>query len=272
VKKTESDLVKAIARIPDGAMVGLGGFILQNKAMDAVREVVRQGKRNLTVVCAAPASLDAELLIAGGCVKEIIVQSLSLERFAPVGPAFRAAAQEGTLRVVDLDQGCVVAGLRAAAYGIDSLVARSAGGADFARVAPDWFRTVSDPFTQRTGMAVRAMQPDFALVHATKADDSGHAQNDGSDFNDELLCCAAKQIIFTVERIVPRAEVAAAATRTLGFAHNTAAVCLRPGGARPCAAHAVYDYDERALMEYARIAGDPTALQAYVRDLTEEHA
>jgi glutaconate CoA-transferase subunit A len=264
VRSFKRDLRDAVADIPDGAVIGLGGFNFQNKPMDAVREIVRQGKRALTVICAAPASMDADLLIAAGAVNEIIVQSLSLERFGPVGPAFRQAAEQGAIKVVDLDQGCVTAGLRAAAYGIDSLVARSAGGADFARVAPDWFRPVTDPFTGRVGMAVRAMKPDFALIHATKADAQGHVQHEGSDFNDELLSLAARKVIFTVEREVSREEIERAPNRTISYAFNTAAVVIRPRGAAPCAAHSVYGYDEDGVKQYAHAAGEGR-LAEYIR-------
>jgi glutaconate CoA-transferase subunit A len=260
----ESDLRAAIGLIKDGSCIGLGGFNLQNKPMDAVREIVRQRKRNLTVICAAPASIDADMLIGAGCVSEIVVQSLSLERFGPVGPAFRRMAEAGRLKVVDLDQGCVVAGLRAASFGLDSLAARSAAGADFERVAPDWFRSSKDPFTGRPVVAVRAMRPNVALVHANRADDLGHVQNRGSDFNDALLCQAAERVIFTVEQQVSHSEIRQNGLRTFSWTHNTAAVCVRPKGAFPTAAHGEYGYDADHLGIYASMARTESGFEEYL--------
>jgi glutaconate CoA-transferase subunit A len=274
LREFNDDLCAAISRIPDGALIGLGGFNLQNKPMSAVWEIVRQGKRALTVVCAAPASIDADLLIGAGCVREIIVQSLSLERFGPVGPAFRRAAESGSIRIIDLDQGCVVAGLRAAAYGLDSLGVRAAAGTDFERVAPDWFRSTSDPFTGAPVVAVRAIRPDFALIHANRADDAGHVQHLGSDFNDALLCQASAQVIFTVERRVTRDDIVRNAHRTISWAHNTAAICLQPGGAAPTAAHGEYGYDAEHLREYANLVRDHANFDdvlARLRKPTPEH-
>ena len=53
MRSFKRDLRDAVADIPDGAVIGLGGFNFQTKPMDAVREIVRQGKRALTVICAA---------------------------------------------------------------------------------------------------------------------------------------------------------------------------------------------------------------------------
>jgi glutaconate CoA-transferase, subunit A len=260
-----SSLESAVAKIHDGDTVGIGGFNFQNKAQALVREIVRQEKKDLLLICGAPSSIDADMLIAGGCVREVILQSCSLERFAAVGPGFRRAAQAGTIRVVDCDQGGINAGLRAAKAGLPSQLSLAPLGADFEKVAPDWFKEVRDPFENRRVVMVRAMRPDFAIVHGAIADSAGHAQQLGSVINDRLLCGAAKNVIVSVEQVVPRDVIERAPERTFTWAHNTVAVVEAPFGAHPTSCQGRYPYDAVHLREYAVLARTEEGFDQYRR-------
>lgn len=266
MKNILTSLEEAVSRIEDGDVVGVGGFNFQNKAMAAVREIVRQGKKDLTLICGAPSSIDADILVGAGCVREIIVQSVSLERFGPVGPGFRRRAQAGEIKVVDADQGCVNAGLWASKSGLDSQPSLAPIGADFERVAPHWFRSTTDPFTGRHVVAVRAMRPDVSIVHAGISDAAGHAQQLGSVFNDRLLCGASKRVIVTTEQVVPTEVIRDAPERTFTWAHNTMAVVEVPYGAHPTASHGRYPYDAVHLREYAARARTAEGFEKYAEE------
>src|SRR5688500_5755830 len=95
-------LDEALAPISDGATVGIGGTIISDHPMALVRGLVRRRLRNLTVV-APTAGLDVDLLVAAGCVAKIHTAYVGAEGAAPIGPAFRAAAESGALDVRDLD-------------------------------------------------------------------------------------------------------------------------------------------------------------------------
>jgi len=264
-----TSLEEAIGRIPDGCVVGVGGFNFQNKPLASVREIIRQGKRNLTLICGAPSSIDADLLVGAGCVREIVVQSVSLERFGPVGPGFRRRSQAGEVIVVDADQGCVNAGLWASKSGLDSLPSLAPLGADFEKVAPKWFKSATDPFTGRAVVNVRAMRPDYALVHAAISDTSGHAQQAGSVFNDRLLCGASQNVVITADQIVPTEVIKRVPERTFTWAHSSAAVVEAPWGAHPTACHGKYTYDSDHLREYAALARTTEGFDKYAARFIE---
>lgn len=256
-------LEEAVSRVSDGDTIGLGGFNFQNKALAAVREIIRQGRRQLTVICGAPSSIDADMLCGAGCVKEIIVQSISIERFGPVGMGFRRMAQEGRIHVVDCDQGGINAGLWASESGLPSQPSLAPLGASFEEVSPHWFKSGTDPFTGRAVVHVRAMRPAVSFVHAAIADIEGHAQQLGSVFNDRLLCGASESVVVTADQIVPTQVIRERPERTFTSAHNTVAVVEAPFGAHPTACHGRYPYDALHLREYAAASRTPEGFERY---------
>jgi glutaconate CoA-transferase subunit A len=89
-------LAAAAAVIPDGASVGVG----RPGALALVRELLRQGKRDLHIVAVPTGSLAVELLVAGGAVRSI--ESSGVD-FGELGfaPAFTRAVEEGRLESRD---------------------------------------------------------------------------------------------------------------------------------------------------------------------------
>ena len=70
------------------------------------------------------------------------------------------------------------------------------------RKVNEYFADVTDPFTGETLAAVRAIRPDFAVVHAQIADSQGNAFFEGPKYEDVLLSRASQKVIVTAERIV----------------------------------------------------------------------
>ena len=69
--------------------ISIGGFLNSSHPMPLVRAIIRNGVKNLTVVGAASAGLETDLLIGAGCVKTVIAPMISGESLAPIGPSFR---------------------------------------------------------------------------------------------------------------------------------------------------------------------------------------
>src|ERR1700730_3963939 len=97
------DVEAALTRVHDGMTVSIGGFINSSHPMLIVRGLIRRGVKGLTVVGAASAGLEIDVLIAAGCVQRVIAPYIGAEALAPIGPAFRAAAEAGRLDVFELD-------------------------------------------------------------------------------------------------------------------------------------------------------------------------
>jgi len=107
--------------IQSGMTISIGGFLNSSYPMPLVRAIIRNGVKDLTVVGAASAGLETDLLIGAGCVKTVVAPMISGESLAPIGPSFRHCAQRGELEVIELDEHMYYQGLRAAAALMPSL-------------------------------------------------------------------------------------------------------------------------------------------------------
>jgi len=94
-------LDEAVKDIPDGAKVGLGGWIFNAQPMALVRALIRKGARNLDLI-PVPSSIAPDMLIGAGCVRSTACVFISFEQFG-LAPHFRRQAEAGTIKVHDLD-------------------------------------------------------------------------------------------------------------------------------------------------------------------------
>lgn len=90
-------LAAAVARIPDGARVGLGGNTFHRAPGAAVHELLRQGRRNLTLIKTA-GSYDVDVLVGAGAVSAVWAAYVGFETQG-LAPAFRQAVEGGTVQL-----------------------------------------------------------------------------------------------------------------------------------------------------------------------------
>ena len=129
----------------------------------------------------------------------------------------------------------LVGGLRAAVMGLPFLPTRAALGSQLAEERG--FRTVLDPYTGDEFLAVPAIRPDVAFVHAWRADEDGNVQfpwpPDHLADVDLLVARAARTVVVSVEEIVSADVVAAEPERTKLFGFEVDLLVEAAGGARP---------------------------------------
>ena len=89
-------LSEAVASIPDGSLIGLGGNLTHRAPAALVHELIRQGKRNLTLVKTA-AGYDFDVLCGAGAVAHVILSFVSFENMWGMAPRFRAALESGEI-------------------------------------------------------------------------------------------------------------------------------------------------------------------------------
>lgn len=257
-----ASLSEAAALVADGATVALGGGLCARLPMALVRELVRAGRRDLHVVGSAH-SVDVDLLIAAGAVKVCEESYVGFEQDLGLAPAFRRAAQTGTVEVRESCCVTVLTQLRAAEMGLPFLPVRGVKGTDIAALHPEYGR-VSCPFTGEELVAVPPLVPDVALVHAPIGDARGNLHLDQPYVLDERFAHASRMVVATVDRLVTTDEVAAAGV--VIPAHTVAAVAEVPFGAHPSSCYPGYAYDRRHLAEYvAAVDEDPAGyLERYV--------
>jgi glutaconate CoA-transferase subunit A len=88
----------AAALVPDGALITLGGVLLNRPPAAFARELARQGRRHLRFVKPSPA-YDLDLLVAAGCLDEAAIGITTFESRFGQSRQFRKAVERGTLKV-----------------------------------------------------------------------------------------------------------------------------------------------------------------------------
>jgi glutaconate CoA-transferase subunit A len=233
----------AVAVVEDGSTVAFSGAVLRGKPVAAARALARAGKRDLELVTFT-GSLEVELLLAAGALRSVVSSYVGL---GPHGLAkgFSAAVADGLVEDLELSEWMLVGGLRAAAMGVPFLPTRAALGSQL--VPERGFRTVRDPYGGDELLAVPAIRPDVAFVHAWRADEEGNVQfpwpPDHLADVDVLVARAARTTIVSVEQIVPAGVVAAEPERTKLFGFEIDLLVEAPGGARPGSLPPLYHED-----------------------------
>jgi glutaconate CoA-transferase subunit A len=229
----------------DGMTIALGGLATACHAMVAVRHLVRRGIRDLTVIGSPVGGLDVDLLIGAGCVRKVICPYVGAESLAPIGPFFRAAAQRGEIEVWECDEGQYYTGLQAAAQMLPFLPCRGGVGTSFPELNPD-LTPFHDPVRGEPLLAVPAIEPDVALLHAARSDPFGNVQFVGTGYADRLLCRAANRTVVQVDRIISNEDVRRHPERTALLA---SAVLRAPWGAHPFSSPGHYLEDRAHIAE-----------------------
>jgi glutaconate CoA-transferase subunit A len=257
----------ALDRLKDGDTLGIGGFINSGHPMSLVRHVLRSNVRDLTVVGGASAGLEIDLMVASGVVSRVITPYVGAEGLASVGPAFRKAAQDGHLRISDLDEAHFYAGLRASAQRLPFNPWKAGVGTSYPDINPDLvlFR---EPIRNELMIAVAAIELDVCIVHAARSDHYGNVQYNGTHYGDQTMAAAAQYVVAEVEQIISNEEVRKRPETTVVAGAN--AVVRAPYGAHPFSADGYYPLDQQHLKGYIAAAdlwlreNDRTQLDAYL--------
>jgi glutaconate CoA-transferase, subunit A len=125
-------------------------------------------------------------------------------------------------------------------------------GTDYEKVRKD-FRKVTDPYSGNEIFVVPAIRPDWAVIHAIRADGSGNVVCSALEA-DRLAVLAAKQAIVTVEEVVPAEKLLARPGEIFLSALHIDLVVVAPRGAHPGACVHSYGIDRAHVEEYLAAA------------------
>jgi glutaconate CoA-transferase subunit A len=245
---TEADVV---AEMRDGMTIGFGGWGSRRKPMSVVKEILRSDLKDLTI--AAYGGPEVGMLCAAGKVKKVIYGFVSLDTI-PLEPNFRAARQDASIEAMELDEGMMQWGLRAAAYRLPFLPTRVGLGSSVMENTPE-LRTVTSPYDDGEELvAMPAIHLDVAVVHANRADRRGNAQYLGNDwFYDDWFCMAADKAFVSAEKVVDTDDFWKEGTpETVKIPRfHVTGVVEAPGGARFTSNPPDYQRDEELQKKYA---------------------
>jgi len=228
------------ALVHDGDIVALEGFT-HLIPVAAGHEIIRQGRRDLTLVRMTP-DLVYDQLIGAGCARKLI---FSWGGNPGVGSLhrFRDAVEHGwpgPLEIEEHSHAGMANRYVAGASGLPFAVLRGYVGTDLPAQSST-IAAITCPFTGEVLTAVPAVNPDVAIVHAQRADRKGNVQMWGITGVQKEAVLAAKRSLVTVEEIVDELEPRPGAVLLPGWV--VTAVAEVPGGARPSYAQGYYDRD-----------------------------
>ncbi len=251
--------------VPDGASVLLGAGLEGLIPFSAGHEIIRQRKRDLTLLAPISDMLFDQMIGAGcaGCVKAAWVGNVS----AGLGHNFRRAVEHGSprrLEVHDYSNFTFLLALHAAAQGVPYLPTRTALGTDLPRSNPDLLPIVS-PYDDSPLLAVRALQPDVAFVAVQRADAEGGAHCWGALGVAVEACLASTNTVIVAEEIVDHALIASDPNRVLAPPFRVSAVVHEPFGCHPSPVQGYYGRDHAAYHEYHDVSRDPDGFESWSR-------
>jgi glutaconate CoA-transferase subunit A len=267
-KSLVMDEQAAAALVRDGMTIAIGGFINSSHPMALVRQIIRRGVKNLTVVGAASGGLDLDLLVGAGCVKKLVTTYMGGEHYCPVAPFFRVAAQRGEIDIFECDEGMYYCALRAAAQRLPSMPWKAGIGTSFPEVNPE-IKVYNDPISGEPMLAIPAIRPELALLYAACSDPYGNVQHAGTGFGDRAIWRAADKTIAQVERVVPNEEVRKNPLAT--SLYGVDGIVRAPYGSHPFAAPGYYVEDSDHIREYVAAANayakkdDRAPFEAYLQ-------
>jgi glutaconate CoA-transferase, subunit A len=241
----------AIARhVPSGSMVLLGAQLEQMIPFAAGHELIRQSRRDLTLV--GPISdILFDQMIGAGCVSRVMAAWVG-NVSAGVGYCFRRAVERSVprrLEVVDYSNFTMAMALHAGALGVPFLPTYATLGSDLLKKNGN-LREFSSPVSEEKLVAVRALRPDVAILHAQRADAQGNAHIWGSLGVAVDGARAARKIIVVAEEIVEPEVIASDPNRTMVPGFLVAAVVHEPGGAHPSPVQGYYGRDHAYFSQY----------------------
>ncbi|WP_337182379.1 CoA-transferase [Shinella sp.] len=259
-------LEEAAARVPDGTRLAFGGFAVYQKPMGFVRELVRQGRRNLTVVGSAQ-SYDVDLLAAGGCLSCVETSYVGLEKHG-LARHYRRAVERGEVKVVDYPEMVSWDRFRASQEGLAFWPVPFLGGSDIVRYNPA-IKPFACPMTGHPMHAVPAADVDVVVIHALAADERGNvvfpARRLLPQSNDVLMGRSCDTVIVTVEKLVSNAFIRKHSRLVELPSYKVSSVVELPYGAHPTPALGAYHADEKHYGEYVAASESAEATAAYLK-------
>jgi glutaconate CoA-transferase subunit A len=272
-------LEEAVRRfIKNGCQLTIGGFTVVRNPMAVAYEIIRQGIKDIHLVCHSHGQA-LDVLIGAGCVKRLEIAYGGNGRYAPTCIRFKKAIQQGELQLEDYSNYQMSLRFLAGAIGIPFISTKSGLGSDLLnlegfsneirkerKVANKKFAIMQNPFNDDEDNVVLlpALTPDVAIIHAQYAGEDGTIRIKGLTFADIEQAKSADVVIVTCEEIVPRSFIRLDPDQNSLPPFFVDAIVKIPYGAHPTGCFVFYDYDPKHLNLYKKIAGDDKLFRQYL--------
>ncbi len=257
------DAVAELVR--DGDTVAIEGFT-HLISFAAGHEIIRQGKRDLTLARMTP-DLIYDQMIAGGVARKLIFSWLGNPGVGGLGAIRRRieSADPAPLEIEEYSHFGMVGRYTAGAANLPFFPIRSYFETDMPAANP-MIREIESPYGDGRVFAVPPLKPGVSIVHAQRADAAGNTQVWGLLGCQKEAAFAAERVIVVVEELVDEAVIRADPNRTIIPGLIVDAVVVEPWGAHPSYVQGAYDRDNQFYLDWDAITRDEAAIQAWLRE------
>lgn len=262
---TEKEAVETF--LHDGDSFCMGGFVMVRQPESIMREIARQGKKNLSIIDESGDYEGIDTLVELGMVDRIdIAYSMTRQVGGISGtPAIERGLKEGiprpieaggvmatpkdkikpglkSVKIVDWTNYQIALHFIAGAYNVPFMPCRSSLGTDLPKYNKD-MKVINDPYENKPVLLIPAYKPDVAFIPVHKADRRGNGQVWGFKGSDFWKARAAKHVVLITEELVPTEKIYENPGLTIIPAYCTDAVVHLPFNCVPTSCFGSYQTD-----------------------------
>jgi glutaconate CoA-transferase, subunit A len=250
--------------VQDGMSVAMGCALESLIPFAASYEIIRQKKRNLTLI--GPISdMQFDQLIGAGCVRKIVAAWVG-NVAAGLGHNYRRAVETGIPQPIEIEEHSnftIGLGLQAGASGLPFIPTKTVKGSDFR--SGSQFASVRCPFTNEELLAVRAIRPDVAILHVQRADTEGNAHAWGNFGVMREAAFAANKVILTCEELVDHDVILSDPNRNIIPGFVVSSVVHEPFGSHPSPTQGYARRDDNFYFEYHKATRSREGFEEWLR-------
>jgi glutaconate CoA-transferase subunit A len=238
-------LTELASFVRDGDRIGVGGLHFARLPIALLKQLCSLHRRDLHYISWG-GGLAMEMLLAANAVRKISFCFSSLDVFG-LAPLFRQAIESGKVEAEDWPALAMIQGFHAAQQRLDSLPFQYPRGSEILANAK-YAKTYDDPISGRTVAAASALHLDAFLLHAQRADEAGNVEIQGARGLDLSAAGAARDVLVTVEQIVPAGTFSTGSRAAMLPRRMIRAIAHCPNGAYPTSCLPYYATDYRAIL------------------------
>lgn len=246
--------------VNDGDIIYAAGFT-HLIPFAAGHEIIRQGKKDLTLARATP-DLIYDQMVAVGCARKVIFSYMGNPGVGSLR-IVRSAIEQGKLEWEEYSHFGMITRLQAGASGLPFLPMNQTGATDLEKANPN-IKRIPDPYGGKDVIVVPALHPDVAIVHVQRADENGNAHLWGIIGEQKEAAFAAKKVILTAEEIVDESIIRSDPNRTMIPGIVVSAVCHVPYACHPSYAQGYYDRDNEFYLAWDKISESADRVKQYL--------
>ncbi len=266
--------------VHDGDSLSIGGCTTNRKPYALVREIIRQGRKNLYLHGAASGG-EADMLIGADCCTAYINSYCANSGYSNVSRRYRKYVEEGKILLEDYSLDVHAALYHGAALGFPFIAVKHMLGSDLVdqvgiseevrakhpKLPPKKYMIGTNPFDPEDILCyIPVPDIDVALIHVQKAAPDGTCRIEGAVFNDLDMALGARHVIISCEEIVTEEEIRREPDRNQISCLIPDAIVHAPYGAHPSQVSNYYDYDREYLRYYDKVGKDDALYEEFLNE------